>query len=72
MNTPKRDSFPDPVDFIDAYAAPTAFINGLISEFAEHYPEEIKQTLTHFEKFTAYMQIWYQKKKPSIFKININ
>jgi len=44
MNTPKRDSFPDPVDFIDAYAAPTAFINGLISEFAEHYPEEIKQT----------------------------
>ena len=48
--------------FVDAYAAPLTFINGLITEFAERYPDQIKKALACFEKFARGMNIWHQTK----------
>jgi len=52
--------------FVDAYAAPITFINGLITEFAERYPKKIEKTLVYFEKFTDGMNIWHRSKKKTV------
>lgn len=49
--------------FVDAYAAPLTFINCLITEFADHYPEKTRKNMAYFEKFTDGMDIWHQSKK---------
>ena len=51
------------VSIVDAYAAPIAFINGLITEFAEHNPEKVKKVLVHFENFAAGVEAWWQSSK---------
>jgi len=48
--------------FVDAYAAPLAFINGLVTEFAERYPDKIAKPLACFEKFAQGMNLWHQIK----------
>jgi len=51
------------ISFVDAYAAPVMFINGLITEFAEKYSQESEKAMTSFEKFTDGMNIWHQPQK---------
>lgn len=48
--------------FVDAYSAPLTFINCLISEFAERYPDETQKNMSYFETFTEGMNIWHQRK----------
>ena len=48
--------------FVDAYAAPVAFINGLIAEYAARYPGQTKKNLAYFEKFADGLNIWHQTK----------
>lgn len=52
--------------FVDAYAAPIAFINGLITEFAARYPGITQQNMTYFEKFTVGLDIWHQSNKQTV------
>ena len=51
------------ISFVDAYAAPIMFINGLITEFAEQYPQKSEKAMECFEKFTDGMNIWHQPRK---------
>ena len=48
--------------FVDAYAGPLTFINCLIAEFAERYPDKSRENMSYFETFTAGMHIWHQSK----------
>ena len=46
---------------VDAYAAPLAFINSLITEFVDRYPKKIKNNMQAFEKYTNGMDVWHKK-----------
>jgi DNA-binding MurR/RpiR family transcriptional regulator len=41
------------VSFIDAYAAPIAFLNALITEFSERNPEATQQSLKFFDEYVS-------------------
>jgi len=44
---------------VDAYAAPFTFINTLVTEYAEQYPDNIKDNIHAFEEFSQNMKIWH-------------
>ena len=54
--------------FVDAYAAPITFVNGLITEFAERYPNITQKSMACFETFTEGMNIWHQTKNKTVGK----
>lgn len=53
--------FPIPVTFstiVDSFTAPVAFIHGLVAQYTESYPEDVRPHLQRFEEYTAQMDIW--------------
>lgn len=41
------------ISFVDAYAAPTAFLNALVTEFSERNPDATQQSLNLFDEYVS-------------------
>jgi hypothetical protein len=41
------------VSFVDAYAAPIAFINALVTEFSERDPDATQRSLNLFDEYVS-------------------
>jgi DNA-binding MurR/RpiR family transcriptional regulator len=41
------------VSFVDAYAAPMAFLNALVTELSERNPDATQQSLNQFDEYVS-------------------
>jgi DNA-binding MurR/RpiR family transcriptional regulator len=58
------------VSFVDAYAAPVAFINALVTEFSERNPDATQQSLNLFDEYVSQEGIFLKSSPKNQLKRN--
>ncbi len=58
------------VSFVDAYAAPIAFINALVTELSERNPEATQQSLNQFDEYVSQEGLFLKSGPKSTFRLS--